>query len=182
MLTADGSERSFVLVLDNGEEAFAAISRFAGQEEIGGASLTAIGAFSKATVGFFDFSTRTYNKIPIDEQSEVLSALGDIAIGDDGIDGPGADGLVFVVQTNSSTVGGLGGGIGYGGISPSQGVEFDMWNNDAIDQGDGNHVGIDVNGDIGSVLLKHEPERFTDGRVWNAWVDYDGDRKLLEVR
>ncbi|TAZ70697.1 DUF296 domain-containing protein (plasmid) [Rhizobium ruizarguesonis] len=84
MLTADGSERSFVLVLDNGEEAFAAISRFAGQEEIGGASLTAIGAFSKATVGFFDFSTRTYNKIPIDEQSEVLSALGDIAIGDDG--------------------------------------------------------------------------------------------------
>jgi len=84
ILTADGSERSFVLVLENGEEAFAAISRFAGQEEIGGASLTAIGAFSKATVGFFDFSTRTYNKIPIDEQSEVLSALGDIAIGDDG--------------------------------------------------------------------------------------------------
>jgi len=35
-------------------------------------------------VGFFDVSTRTYNKIPIDEQSEVLSALGDIAIGDDG--------------------------------------------------------------------------------------------------
>lgn len=38
--------------------------------------------------------------------------------------GCGADGLVFVVQTNSNKVGG-GGGIGYQGIPNSVGVELD---------------------------------------------------------
>jgi len=35
----------------------------------------------------------------------------------------GADGLTFVVQTNSSNVGGLGGGIGYQGIPNSVGID-----------------------------------------------------------
>ncbi|HZK89451.1 MAG TPA: PPC domain-containing DNA-binding protein [Stellaceae bacterium] len=77
-------ERTFVLVLDPGEEAFAAISRFASDEKIAGASLTALGAFEKATVGWFDLARKTYRKIPVSEQCEVLSALGDIALGDDG--------------------------------------------------------------------------------------------------
>jgi predicted DNA-binding protein with PD1-like motif len=76
--------RNFVLVLDDEEEAFEAITRFAQEQRLGGASLTAIGAFSNATLGFFDFTTKTYKKIPVDEQTEVLSAIGDIAIGDDG--------------------------------------------------------------------------------------------------
>ena len=84
LLIKDAGERTYILVLDKGEEAFASISRFAEENDIGGASLTAIGAFSSATVGFFDFASKTYEKIPIDEQSEVLSAIGDIAIGDDG--------------------------------------------------------------------------------------------------
>src|ERR1700704_5224748 len=83
LLIANEGERTFVLVLETGEDAFAAISRFATENDIGGASLTAIGAFSRATVGFFDFNTKTYQKIPINEQSEVLSAIGDIAIDDD---------------------------------------------------------------------------------------------------
>lgn len=44
------SERNFVLVLDDGEEAVAAISRFAEEQKIGGASLTAIGAFKEGLV------------------------------------------------------------------------------------------------------------------------------------
>jgi hypothetical protein len=84
LLAADHSERTFALVLDDGEEAFQAISRFAAEQDIGGASLTAIGAFKSTTVGFFDFQSKTYNKIPINEQCEVLSALGDIAVADDG--------------------------------------------------------------------------------------------------
>jgi uncharacterized protein len=77
------SERNWILVLDDGEEAFEAISRFARDNGISGASLTAIGAFKTATLGFFDFVTKRYKEIPIDRQSEVLSAIGDIAIGDD---------------------------------------------------------------------------------------------------
>lgn len=78
------SERNWVLVLDEGEEAFEAISRFAQEHEIAGASLTAIGAFRSATLGFFDFATKRYKEIPVDSQTEVLSAIGDVAVGDDG--------------------------------------------------------------------------------------------------
>ncbi len=76
--------RVHVVVLDSGEEAFAALTRFAGEKAISGASLTAIGAFERATVGWFDIASRSYRRIEIDEQCEVLSAIGDIAMGDDG--------------------------------------------------------------------------------------------------
>jgi predicted DNA-binding protein with PD1-like motif len=65
-------QRIFVLILDAGEEAFASISRFAEREGLHGASLTALGAFEKAKVGWFDPKERTYKSIPIGEQCEVL--------------------------------------------------------------------------------------------------------------
>ncbi|CDX22516.1 conserved hypothetical protein [Mesorhizobium sp. ORS 3324] len=77
-------QRTFVVVLDRGEEAFAALTAFAGQKGITGASLTAIGAFEKATVGWFDFQSKSYREIPINEQCEVLSAIGDLALDDSG--------------------------------------------------------------------------------------------------
>jgi uncharacterized protein len=73
-----------VLVLDSGEEAFSSLQSFAREAGITAASLTAIGAFERATVGWFDFSKKTYKEIAMDEQCEVLSAIGDVAIGDDG--------------------------------------------------------------------------------------------------
>jgi hypothetical protein len=98
-------------------------------------------------------------------------------------DGQGADGIVFVVQTVSNTAGGSGGGIGYQGINNSLGVEFDSWNNGGFN-GDisGNHVGIDTNGSVASLVSVHENVRFNNGEIWNAWVDYDGDNDVLEVR
>ena len=73
-----------VVNLDSGAEAFAELTRYANEARIGGASLTAIGAFERAVVGWFDVTSKTYRKIAVDEQCEVLSALGDFAIGDDG--------------------------------------------------------------------------------------------------
>ena len=83
-LSGDGSAKIHVVVLDTGEEAFAALSRFATEANISAASLTAIGAFEKATVGWFDFEQKTYKKIEVNQQCEVLSAIGDVATGDDG--------------------------------------------------------------------------------------------------
>lgn len=77
-------ERIYVLVLDAGEEAFAAITAFANRNGLSGASVSAIGAFERVTVGWFDLKARTYRPIPINEQCEALSLLGDIATGDDG--------------------------------------------------------------------------------------------------
>ncbi|TJV22427.1 MAG: DNA-binding protein [Mesorhizobium sp.] len=78
-----GGQRTFVAVLDPGEEAFAALTAFAVRPGDRQRVLTAIGAFEKATVGWFDPASKTYRKIPVDEQCEVLSAIGDIALGDD---------------------------------------------------------------------------------------------------
>jgi uncharacterized protein len=80
----DAGERTFIVVLDPSEEAFAAITTFATQENLRGASLTALGAFERAEAGWFDVSAKTYRKIIVDQQCELLSALGDIAEGDDG--------------------------------------------------------------------------------------------------
>src|SRR5882757_2735760 len=73
-----------VAVLDSGEEAFGMLTRFANDAKLSAASLTAIGAFERATVGWFDFASKSYRKIEIDEQCELLSAIGDVATGDDG--------------------------------------------------------------------------------------------------
>ena len=84
LVSDDPGARVHVVILDSGEEAFAALTRFANEAKITAASVTAIGAFEKATVGWFDFASKSYRKIEVNEQCEVLSALGDVAIGDDG--------------------------------------------------------------------------------------------------
>lgn len=94
----------------------------------------------------------------------------------------GADGLVFVVQTTGNQIGGAGGGLGYSGLANSLGIEFDTWNNGSIDGDNGNHVGIDLNGSINSVARANVATTLNNGAIWTAWVDYDGDNELLEVR
>lgn len=93
----------------------------------------------------------------------------------------GADGLTFTMQTNSNTVGGSGGGIGYAGIPNSVAVEFDTYDNG--EPGGSNHVGIDVNGSMNSVVSSGflSPD-FDNGAFWWAWVDYDGVIQKLDVR
>lgn len=97
---------------------------------------------------------------------------------------PGADGLVFVVQPNSSSAGTGGQGIGYQGIGNSVGVEFDTWQNLGNNDPNSNHLGIDIDGVVdhgtGSPnTLNIEPD-FDDGNLWYAWVDYDGT--VISVR
>jgi predicted DNA-binding protein with PD1-like motif len=84
LVTDDPGAPTHVVILDSGEEAFAALTRFANEAKITAASVSAIGAFEKATVGWFDFGSKSYKKIEVAEQCEVLSALGDVAVGDDG--------------------------------------------------------------------------------------------------
>jgi predicted DNA-binding protein with PD1-like motif len=84
LLASDAGERTFILVLDEGDEAFKCITSFAGRESVTAASITAIGAFRAATIAFFEFETRNYQKIPVEVQSEVLSLLGDVAVDDSG--------------------------------------------------------------------------------------------------
>ena len=97
-------------------------------------------------------------------------------------DGTGADGIAFLVQTVSNSAGGSGGGIGYQGIPKSLAIEFDTYNNGSWDDFSNNHVGINLGGNIDSAVQTTVTPRFNNGAIWDAWVDYDGDAQLLEVR
>jgi predicted DNA-binding protein with PD1-like motif len=83
-IAGDAGAGTRIVILESGEEAFSALTKFANEAGITAASLTAIGAFENATVGWFDFEKKTYKKIEIAQQCEVLSAIGDVAVGDDG--------------------------------------------------------------------------------------------------
>jgi predicted DNA-binding protein with PD1-like motif len=50
-IAEEGRGETLIVVLDDGEEAFSALQEFARRESVPAASLTAIGAFSRATVG-----------------------------------------------------------------------------------------------------------------------------------
>ncbi|RYZ32710.1 MAG: PKD domain-containing protein, partial [Sphingobacteriales bacterium] len=63
-------------------------------------------------------------------------------------DGSGADGIVFVLQPISISVGSTGGGLGYENVSPSIGVAIDTWQNTADSDPSEDHISIHRNGDI----------------------------------
>lgn len=78
----EGDQRTLALVFDAGDEVIASIERFAQEQAIDSAHFTAIGAFSSATLGYFAWERKEYLKIPVDEQVEVLTLAGDIALQD----------------------------------------------------------------------------------------------------
>jgi predicted DNA-binding protein with PD1-like motif len=71
--------RTFLLVMDKGDEAFEQITTFAREHEVAAASLTAIGAATSATLGYFDPEILDYRWTRFDEQMEICSFIGDIA-------------------------------------------------------------------------------------------------------
>lgn len=71
--------RTFLLVMDKGDEAFERIGGFAADHSVTAASLTAIGAVREATLGYFDAEIADYRSTHFAEQMELASFIGDIA-------------------------------------------------------------------------------------------------------
>lgn len=84
LIHEEDGRRSFVVVLAAGEEVMAALAGFVAQERIGSASFSAIGAFSAAELGYFDWARKDYVAIPVPDQVEVASLTGDVATAPDG--------------------------------------------------------------------------------------------------
>ena len=80
LLHEHDGQRTFVVVLDTGDEVMAAMATFASAHRLDAAQFTAIGALSRSVVAFFEWTTKQYRHIPIDEQVEVLSIIGDISL------------------------------------------------------------------------------------------------------
>ncbi len=60
----------------------------------------------------------------------------------------GADGIVFVLQPISTSVGSSGGGLGFAGITPSVGVSIDTWQNTPDNDPAYDHIAIQLNGNL----------------------------------
>jgi predicted DNA-binding protein with PD1-like motif len=73
-------QKTFALVFDKGDEAVEGLTEFARAQRLGAAHFTAIGAFSEVTLGYFDRTRKDYKQMPVAEQVEVLSLIGDIAL------------------------------------------------------------------------------------------------------
>lgn len=72
-------QRVFVAVLETGDEVMASLKRLAQEQRLSAAQITAIGAFSRAVIAYFDWERKEYERIPVDEQVEVASLIGDVA-------------------------------------------------------------------------------------------------------
>lgn len=93
----------------------------------------------------------------------------------------GADGIVFILQNKSASLGGNGQGMGYFGVTESIAIEFDTWKNDPHDP-DGHHMALLTDGRITHDTFRAASLRddFENGGPWYVWVDYDGT--TLEAR
>jgi uncharacterized protein len=80
LLDDSGGLRTFVAVLETGDEVMACLQRLAEDEKLSAAQITALGAFQSAELKFFEWETKEYRSIPVPEQTEVATLVGDIAL------------------------------------------------------------------------------------------------------
>ena len=75
-----GAEKTFAVVFDKGDEIIWTFRRFVTEQQLLASHFTAIGALSNVVLGFFDPIRKQFMRIPIHEQVEVLSLIGDVTI------------------------------------------------------------------------------------------------------
>ena len=81
---SETGERVFAVILETSDEVVTSLMAFARSNKLAGAQITAIGAFSDAVLNYFDWESKSYLEIPVNEQVEVASLVGDIALSPDG--------------------------------------------------------------------------------------------------
>ena len=82
MVLHEDAQKTWALIFDKGDEVVTTLTAFVQKEQVGAAHFTAIGALSEVTLGYFDRERKDYRKIPVKEQVEVLSLIGDVALTD----------------------------------------------------------------------------------------------------
>jgi predicted DNA-binding protein with PD1-like motif len=79
----DEASKTFVLVFQTGDELMSGLKKFAEERELPGASFTALGGLSSARMAWFNWENKRYEpSVTIDEQVELLSLIGTIALKD----------------------------------------------------------------------------------------------------
>ena len=76
----DNQTNTYAVIFETGDEVTEGLARFAQQQSLSASHFTAIGGFQDVTLGYFDWDKKDYKPIPVTEQVEVLSLIGDIAL------------------------------------------------------------------------------------------------------
>jgi uncharacterized protein len=100
----DRGGKTYAVVFQTGDEVASGLLAFAKEYRLAASHFTAIGAFRGATLGYFDWQTKDYQKIPVREQVEVLSLLGDITLTSSGE--PKVHAHVVLGRSDATTRGG----------------------------------------------------------------------------
>jgi predicted DNA-binding protein with PD1-like motif len=80
-LVQDGAgEKVYAVIFRKGDEALSGLTDFAIQNKVQDAHFTGIGAVSGATLAWLDVPKKSYHRIDVKEQAEVLSLIGDVAM------------------------------------------------------------------------------------------------------
>ena len=103
-LIQDQGGKTYAVIFDTGDEVKSGLLAFAKEHKLAGSHFTAIGAFSDVTLAYFDWQRKEYKKIPVREQVEVLSLVGDISLKENGE--PEVHAHVVCGKSDSTTVGG----------------------------------------------------------------------------
>lgn len=80
LLSDHGGVREYVVIFAKGDEVLSGITDFAAREHVVAARFTAVGAPSRATVGWFDKGRKEYKLNRVDEQVELASLIGDVGL------------------------------------------------------------------------------------------------------
>ena len=104
LLSEQGERRTYVLAFRPGDEVVAGLNDFTREHHISCAHFTAIGAFSKASLAWYDMQRKAYREIAIDEPVEVVSCIGNATLGED--DSPIVHAHCAVSDSTGKTIGG----------------------------------------------------------------------------
>jgi hypothetical protein len=75
--------KTFAVILDTGDEILSSLKQFAQAGHLAGSSFKAIGALSNVELGWFNWESKKYQTaVKLEEQVELLSLIGDIALKD----------------------------------------------------------------------------------------------------
>jgi uncharacterized protein len=70
----------WALIFEPGDEVIEGLTTFAREHDLGAAYFSGLGAMSEATLAFFDPDSKEYEEIPVPEQVEVLSLIGNLTV------------------------------------------------------------------------------------------------------
>jgi predicted DNA-binding protein with PD1-like motif len=74
--------RHFALVFEAGDDVMTELQRFVEEQNVMAAFFNGLGGFQRATVGFYNLANKAYEPIEVDQQVELLSLIGNVAIYD----------------------------------------------------------------------------------------------------